>query len=138
MQGNENKLSRKSLTLALKHYGTAVRNMEQTVLLPSLLRDVPADDSLDGQAAESSRDLYDCYHLLKAIRNAVESGLVSADDSNAKEHVALRRSLEALPNMDPEAFFHFHLRGLFSLMSSLTKKSQDLTDKYLNIVGIGN
>ncbi|XP_076832913.1 thyroid hormone-inducible hepatic protein [Brachyhypopomus gauderio] len=137
MQGAETKLSRSSLALTLKRYSLAVRNMEQTVLLPSLLRDVPSDDDVDSQAAESGGDLYERYHLLKAIRNAVESGLVSIDDSKAKEHVVLRTSLESLPDTDSETLFHFHLRGLFSLVSTLTKTSQDLTDKYLDIVGIG-
>lgn len=138
MQCEETRLNRKSLLLALKRYSTAVIDMEQTILLPSLLRDVPSEDDVDCEAAENSKDMYEYYHMLKVIRNTVESGLVPYDDGNTKTHTALYKSLEPLPETDPEAFFYFHLRGLFSVMGTLTKKSQDLTDKYLDIVGIGN
>lgn len=112
--------------------------MEQTILLPSLLRDVPSEDDVDTEVEENSKDLFQYYHMLKAIRNTVESGLVPYDDGNPKTHTALYKSLEPLPEADPEAFFYFHLRGLFSVMNTLTKKSQDLTDKYLDILGIPN
>uniref|UniRef100_A0A4W5KWW7 Thyroid hormone responsive n=1 Tax=Hucho hucho TaxID=62062 RepID=A0A4W5KWW7_9TELE len=82
------KLNRGFLLLALRRYSAAVHNMEQTVLLPSLLRDVESDSDEDEDcfqdchsAAESScKDLYDYYLMLKAIRNTVESGLVPLDD----------------------------------------------------------
>lgn len=138
MQCEETRLNRNSLLLALKCYRTAVNDMEQTILLPSLLRDVPSEHDVDSEAVESSKDLFEYYQMLKVIRNTVESGLVPYDDSNTKTHKALLKSLEPLLEADLEAFFYFHLRGLFSVMSTLTKKSQDLTDKYLDIVGVGN
>ncbi|XP_007236791.2 mid1-interacting protein 1-B-like [Astyanax mexicanus] len=138
MQYAETKLNRNSLLLQLKRYSSVVNNMEQTILLPSLLRDVPSDDVEDSEAAENSMDLYESYHLLKAIRNTVESGLVAHDDSKVKKNTALHKSLEPLLEGDPEAFFYFHLRGLFSVMTTLTKKSQNLTEKYLDVIGIGN
>ncbi|XP_072547247.1 mid1-interacting protein 1-B-like [Salminus brasiliensis] len=140
MQCVETKLNKNSLLLALMRYSSVVNNMEQTILLPSLLRDVPSEDVENscGEAVENSVDLYECYQLLKAIRNTVESGLVPHDESKAKKNMALHKSMEPLLEADPEAFFYFHLRGLFSVMGSLTKKSQNLTEKYLDIVGIGN
>ncbi|TSN57757.1 Guanylyl cyclase-activating protein 1 [Bagarius yarrelli] len=138
MQSEESRLNKKSLLLALKRYSTAVNNMEQTVLLPSLLRDVPFEQDVDCDAADNSKDLYEYYHMLKVIRNTVESGLVPYNAGNMKTHTALYKSLEPLLEADPEAFLYFHLKGLFSVMSNLTKKSQDLTDKYLDIVGTGN
>ncbi|KAK3560511.1 hypothetical protein QTP86_009640 [Hemibagrus guttatus] len=138
MQCEETRLNKKSLLLALKRYSTAVNNMEQTILLPSLLRDVQSEDDVDCEAAESSKDLYEYYHMLKVIRNTVESGLVPSDDGQTKTHTALYKSLEPLLEAEPEAFFYFHLRGLFTVMTTLMKKSQHLTDKYLDIVGIGN
>ncbi|KAM6933719.1 thyroid hormone-inducible hepatic protein [Xenentodon cancila] len=135
MQYNENKLNKNSLILTLKRYNSAVSNMEKTILLPSLLRDVPSDEVLDHKAAEEScRDLYACFMMLKAIRNTVESSLAPLDDYKVKTP-GLK---VAEPHLDPEALFRFHLRGLFSVMSELTKTTRSLTDKYLDIIGVAN
>lgn len=136
MQSAEAKFNKNSLLLALRRYTTAVRDMEQTILLPSLLRDVPSDDGLDCDAAEEScTDLYDSYLMLKAIRYTMESGLISPDNRKAKNNSALQKSLEPLVDKDPEALFHFHLKGLFSVISELTKKTHHLTEKYMDIIG---
>jgi len=138
MQSATAKFNRNSLILTLKRYSSAVRNMEQTILLPSLLRDVPSDEVWDCEAAEDTcRDLKDNYVMLKVIRNRVESNLVPLDDLTAKNK-ELDKTLESLLDTDPEALFHFHLRGLFSVMSELTKKTQSLTEKYLDIIGVAN
>ncbi|XP_034556164.1 thyroid hormone-inducible hepatic protein [Notolabrus celidotus] len=137
MQHAEAKFNRNSLYLTLRRYSSAVTDMEQTILLPSLLRDVPSDEVWDCDAAEEScRDLYDHYLMFKAVRNTVESGLISMDDHKAKKHMTLSKTLEPLLDTDPEDIFCFHLRGLFSVMSDLTKKTQSLTDKYMGIIGV--
>ncbi|XP_062408892.1 mid1-interacting protein 1-B-like [Sardina pilchardus] len=140
MQSAEAKLSRNSLLLSLKRYSMAVHNMEQTVLIPSLLREVPSDDVLEQDAAfEDAKDLYDCYLMLRAIRTTVDSGLVSPHgDAKVKGQAALHKSLEPLLDADPEALFQFHLKGLFKIMGHLTKSSQNLTAKYMDIIGISN
>ncbi|XP_027000689.1 mid1-interacting protein 1-B-like [Tachysurus fulvidraco] len=138
MQCEETRLSKNSLLRALKRYSTAVNNMEKTILLPSLLRDVQSEDDMDCEAVENSKDLYEYYHMLKVIRNTAESGPLPYDDGHTKTQASLYTSLEPLLEADPEAFFYFHLRGLFSVMGTLTKKSQNLTHKYLDIVGVGN
>ncbi|KAM9441717.1 thyroid hormone-inducible hepatic protein [Salvelinus alpinus] len=140
------KLNRGCLLLALRRYSAAVHNMEQTVLLPSLLRDVESDEEEDcfqdchSAAGSSCKDLYDYYLMLKAVRNTVESGLVTLDDRKAKTqtYLAQNKTLEPMLEADPEALFHFHLRGLFSVMGNLTKKSQGVTTKYMDIIGIMN
>lgn len=139
MQFADAKFNRSSLLMALRRYSSAVHNMEQTILLPSLLRDVPYDDdddALDCEAAENNKDLYECYLQLKAIKITVESGLVPYDDIKGKSHAVLYKSLEPLLEADPEALFQFHLRGLFAVMATLTKKSHSLTKKYLDIIGV--
>ncbi|XP_040902849.1 thyroid hormone-inducible hepatic protein [Toxotes jaculatrix] len=141
MQSVEAKFNRNSLLLALRRYSSAVSDMEQTILLPSLLRDVPSDEVWDSEAAEEScrcRDLYGNYLMLKAIRNTVESGLVPLDDPKTKNSTVLSKTLEPLLDTDPEALFRFHLKGLFSVMSELTKKTQNLTGKYMDIIGAAN
>ncbi|XP_071773640.1 thyroid hormone-inducible hepatic protein [Centroberyx gerrardi] len=141
MQSAEARINRNSLLLALRRYSSAVRDMEQTVLLPSLLRDVPSDEVWDCEAAEEfCKDLYESYVMLKAIRTTVESGLIPLDErkAKAKSNTSLSKTLEPLLESDPETLFHFHLRGLFSVMSNLTEKTQSLTDKYMDIIGVAN
>nr|XP_046149564.1 mid1-interacting protein 1-B-like [Oncorhynchus gorbuscha] len=142
------KLNRGCLLLALRRYSAAVHNMEQTVLLPSLLRDVESDSDTDDDCFQdchsadgsSRKDLYDHYLMLKAVRNTVESGLVTLDDRKAKNqtYLAQNKTLEPMQEADPEALFHFHLRGLFSVMGNLTKKSQGVTTKYMDMIRIMN
>ncbi|XP_037533556.1 mid1-interacting protein 1-B-like [Nematolebias whitei] len=130
MQSTDGKFYQKSLILTLKRYSSAVSDMERTVLLPSLLRDVPSECEA---TEESCRDLYSNFLMLKAIRNTVESSLVSLDEHKAK-NAAL--APETLLDADPEALFRFHLRGLFSVMSDLTNQSKCLIEKYLDIIGV--
>ncbi|KAM3615965.1 uncharacterized protein V6R79_010346 [Siganus canaliculatus] len=138
MQSAEVKFNSSSLLLALRRYSSAVKDMEQTILLPSLLRDVPSDEAWDDDAAEEScSDLYGNFLTLKAIRNTVESGLVPLDDHKAINNT-LNKTTECLFDSDPQALFRFHLRGLFSVMTDLTKKTQNLTDKYMDIIGVAN
>lgn len=140
MQSAEPRFNNNSLLLALRRYSSAVSDMEQTILLPSLLRDVPSDEVWDCEAAdETGRDLYGNYSMLKAIRNTVETGLVYFDElKTPKNNPALSKTLEPLLDTDPEALFRFHLRGLFTVMSDLTKKTQNITDKYMDIIGVSN
>lgn len=139
MQSAEAKFNRNSLLLTLRRYSSAISHMEQTVLLPSLLRDVPADDVWDSEAAEENcKDLYSDYLMLKAIRNTVESGLIPLDEHKKNNTIGLNKKLEPLSDKDPETLFRFHLRGLFSVMSDLTKRSENLTEKYMDIIGLTN
>lgn len=139
MQSAEAKFNRNSLLLALRRYSSAVSDMEQTILLPSLLRDVPSDEMWDCEEGEEScRDLYGNYVMLKAIRNTVDGSLVLLDDHSAKNNTALSKTLEPLLDTDPEALFCFHLRGLFSVMNDLTTKTQSLTEKYKDIIGVAH
>ncbi|KAM8904466.1 thyroid hormone-inducible hepatic protein [Spinachia spinachia] len=138
MQSAEAQFNKNNLMLTLRSYSSAVSDMEQTVLLPSLLRDVPADEAWDREAAdESCRDLYSNYLMLKAIRNTAECSLVLLDDK-AQSNAELNRTLEPLLDTDPESLFRFHLNGLFSVMCDLTKKTQRLTVKYMDIIGVVN
>lgn len=139
MQSAEARFNKNNLLLTLRRYSSAVSDMEQTILLPSLLRDVPSDEVWDSEAAEETcRDLYSNYLMLKAIRNTVESSLVFLDDHKTKNNTVINKTLEPLLDTDPKALFHFHLSGLFSVMNNLTKKTQNLTEKYMDIIGVAN
>ncbi|XP_058489886.1 mid1-interacting protein 1-B-like [Solea solea] len=137
MQFADANFNKSSLLLAVRRYSSAVSDMEQTILLPSLLRDVPSDDVWDSEEAEETcEDLYTNYTMLKNIRNTVESGLLHLSDRKIEDSVVLHQTLEPLLDTDPQVLFCFHLRGLFSVMNSLTKKSQSLTEKYMDLIGV--
>ncbi|KAM6973102.1 thyroid hormone-inducible hepatic protein [Aplochiton taeniatus] len=138
MQSAEYK--RSCLLLALRRYSNAVHDMEQTVLLPSLLRDVSSDDKeWDCEAPDGSvKDLYDTYVMLKSMRNTVESGLFPLEGLQAKANTSLNKTMEHLMDDNPETLFNFHLRGLFSVMGLLTNKSQNVIDKYMDIIGVSH
>ncbi|XP_061073430.1 mid1-interacting protein 1-B-like [Conger conger] len=145
MQSAEAKLGRSSLMAALWRYIAAVRDMEQTVLLPSLLREVAVDDDDDdcvdeGQEGSGGKDMYESYLMLKALRNTAESSFASHDEPKGlgPHHQALSHTLEPLLQSDPEVLFRFHLQGIFAVMNSLASKSQSVTSKYLEIVGVAN
>ncbi|XP_028321402.1 thyroid hormone-inducible hepatic protein [Gouania willdenowi] len=122
---------RSGLYLAMRKYSTAVRDMEQTVLLPTLLRDIRSDQVWNSQSEDISTDLYDYYMMLKALRNTVESGSINKDDLKTQS-----KTTELLLDSDPQALLHFHLRGLFSVMSDLTEKTQSVKDKYVEVIGV--
>ncbi|XP_056466713.1 mid1-interacting protein 1-B-like [Gadus chalcogrammus] len=142
MQTADNRLNKNSMVLALRRYSAAVNHMEHTVLLPTLLRDVPSDDLWDGEVEEeeASQDLYQNYLTLKAIKVTVESGLIPLDDRRSAKSRAATPSPSLTSGSpveaDQEALFHFHLSGLFSVLGHLTKKSQSLTEKYKEIIGV--
>lgn len=129
MQTTEAKLKRSSLSLMLKRYSSAVSDMERTILLPSLLRDVPSD-WMDCEAARAN-DLYGNYMMLRTIRNTVESSLVPLEEQDGRRKEPVRS-----PEPDSEELFQFHLRGLCSVMNDLTEKTRSLTEKYLNMIGV--
>uniref|UniRef100_A0A8C5LZQ9 Thyroid hormone responsive n=1 Tax=Leptobrachium leishanense TaxID=445787 RepID=A0A8C5LZQ9_9ANUR len=111
-----------SLTTAIAKYSKAARNMEQMVLFPSLLRDVPQED----QASDEGRDLYDCYVKLKAIRMSLEQGLVPEDkEADGKITTAF----------SGEMFYH-HFKGLSTVLNQLTQESNVLTSKYKDLLGV--
>ncbi|XP_028656153.1 mid1-interacting protein 1-B-like [Erpetoichthys calabaricus] len=134
MQSVEPKHQKSCLTMALAQYTSAVRNMEHTVMLPSLLRDVTLDEE---SAMADAKDLYECYLMLKSIRNTVESGLMPLDDWKTKS-LHFTKETQNSEITDPEAIFYLHLKGLYSVLNNLTKKSQSLTKRYKDIIGLAN
>ncbi|ELW65791.1 Mid1-interacting protein 1 [Tupaia chinensis] len=107
-----------SLFNAMNRFIGAVNNMDQTVMVPSLLRDVPlAEPELDndvgveeGSAWKSKDILVDLSHL---------------EGADAGEE-------------DLEQQFHYHLRGLHTVLSKLTRKANILTNRYKQEIGFGN
>lgn len=139
-----------SLFSAMTRFIGAVNNMDQTVMVPSLLRDVPLDDAVGGEVNSPARaaaagnavhpvpaayfrtgDMYGYYVLLKSIRNDIEWGVLQGDERR-KDPARLEPDGE-----DLEQLFRFHLNGLHAVLGELTRKANTLTNRYKQEIGIG-
>ncbi|NXJ75052.1 M1IP1 protein, partial [Trogon melanurus] len=150
-----------SLFNAMNRFIGAVNNMDQTVMVPSLLRDVPLlleeldaagavcpprDAALspgDPGAYFSRRDMYSHYVLLKSIRNDIEWGVVQppAGEEGARKKDKLGGggpAEEGDGEEDLEKQFHYHLSGLHSVLSKLTRKANVLTNRYKQEIGFSS
>ncbi|NXC68416.1 M1IP1 protein, partial [Anhinga anhinga] len=156
-----------SLFNAMNRFIGAVNNMDQTVMVPSLLRDVPllleeleaaggvcpqreaARPPGDPGAFFSRRDMYSHYMLLKSIRNDIEWGVVQppAGEEPARKKDKLGGggggggggpAEEGEGEEDLEKQFHYHLSGLHSVLSKLTRKANVLTNRYKQEIGFSS
>lgn len=127
----------------------AVNNMDQTVMVPSLLRDVPLEEEKDVSSVRTASnssatyfpdgDMYSDYVLLKSIRNDIEWGVIQAEERR-KDKLgvnALEITRVEPDDEDLEKLFHFHLSGLHTVLSKLTRKANTLTNRYKQEIGIG-
>lgn len=140
MQTSESYNQRNSLFSSMSRFIGAVNNMDQTVMVPSLLRDVPLDDHVTPVAAANSPahlsqdgNMYSSYMLLKSIRNDIEWGVVQGEERR-REKVGVAMA----PEDDLETQFHFHLKGLHTVLSKLTRKADTLTTRYKEEIGCRN
>ncbi|XP_078147309.1 mid1-interacting protein 1-B-like [Centroberyx gerrardi] len=144
MQITDSYNQKKSLFNAMNRFIGAVNNMDQTVMVPSLLRDVPLDDcaelrELRRAAADNAApayfrdgDMYSSYVLLKSIRNDIEWGVLQGEKPGGTGGTGVELEEED----DLEKQFHFHLSGLHAVLSKLTRKANTLTNRYKEEIGI--
>uniref|UniRef100_A0A4W6DAR4 MID1 interacting protein 1a n=1 Tax=Lates calcarifer TaxID=8187 RepID=A0A4W6DAR4_LATCA len=89
MQLPETPNQKNSLFNAMNRFIGAVNNMDQTIMVPSLLRDVPLDEDREMGSLKSDvdeGDMYSYYQLLKSIRTDIEWGVrCAAADERRKE-----------------------------------------------------
>lgn len=147
MQISESYNQRNSLFNAMNRFIGAVNNMDQTVMVPSLLRDVPQDEEIKPVRTAGNGtttyfqegDMYGSYVLLKSIRNDIEWGILQGDERR-KEKIGVTpldvTRIEADED-DLEKQFHIHLNGLHAVLSKLTRKANVLTNRYKEEIGIG-
>ncbi|XP_069492649.1 mid1-interacting protein 1 [Ambystoma mexicanum] len=161
MQISDSYNQKHSLFNAMNRFIGAVNNMDQTVMVPSLLRDVPLDSEeeeddegkgtpqqhLHHGAADyftaQRRDMHSYYVLLKSIRKDIEWGVLQGEDRLKKDKLgSTGPGLEGgRPEDDPEAEedlqqqFHYHLSGLHTVLSKLTRKAHLLTNRYKEEIG---
>lgn len=139
---------------AMNRFIGAVNNMDQTVMVPSLLRDVPLDEDSEMSSLKSDvdeGDMYSYYQLLKSIRRDIEWGVrCAAADERRKESMMITRTNSSVSTSssasseedeeedeDLEKQFQFHLTGLQGVLSKLTQQANCLTKRYKKEIGIG-
>ncbi|XP_029967773.1 mid1-interacting protein 1-B-like [Salarias fasciatus] len=163
MQMQETPNQKNSLFNAMNSFIGAVNNMDQTIMVPSLLRDVPVDGDSELSSLKADMDegdMYSHYQLLKSIRRDIEWGVrCAAADERRKEGMKISRtnssastsssmSTASLSSSDEddddeeegedlEKQFQFHLVGLQGVLSKLTQQANCLTRRYKKEVGIG-
>lgn len=144
-----------SLINVMHRFMAAANNMDETIMVPSLLRDLPLEEQAVGeveannnepQCPSKQRDMYEHYLLLKSIKNDMEWGLLKREMSSGTSFLEMAVKQEETVSGDPsrddnsdlEHQFHFHLRGLFGVLSKLTLQADHLTSRYKREIGGGN
>ncbi|XP_063301015.1 mid1-interacting protein 1A-like [Pelobates fuscus] len=116
------------LTTAMTEYCKATRSMEQVVMFPSLLRDVPMEKPLN--PGNECKDLYHLYIKLKTVRINLEHGLIPVEDQE------IDADIKTMTDMDNEGMFYHHFKGLFCILGQLAQESNILTNKYKDLIGM--
>ncbi|XP_045413229.1 thyroid hormone-inducible hepatic protein [Lemur catta] len=135
------------LLTVMDRYSAEVRNMEQVVMIPSLLRDVQLS-SHRGQGQARAPDLYTYFTMLKTICVDVDHGLLLREEWQAKvagreadkaeNEVAETEEAEddrASGELDLEAQFYLHFSSLHHILTHLTLRAQEVTRKYQEMTG---
>lgn len=145
MQISESYNQKNSLFNAMNRFIGAVNNMDQTVMVPSLLRDVPLDDAQAERTAANGTaffpqdgDMYSSYVLLKSIRNDIEWGVAQGDERRKEKAGDAEATRPEAEEDDLEKLFRFHLSGLHAVLSKLTRKADTLTTRYKEEIGCRN
>ncbi|CAI5652584.1 unnamed protein product [Oreochromis niloticus] len=132
-----------SLINVMHRFIAAANNMDETIMVPSLLRDMPLDEQQannnnEPPCSNKQRDMYEHYLLLKSIKNDMEWGLLKREVSSGasflemavkqEEQQAVKGDIHVDDNADLQHQFHYHLRGLFGVLSKLTMQADHLTN----------
>ncbi|XP_051514627.1 mid1-interacting protein 1-like [Myxocyprinus asiaticus] len=153
---NDAHCNKHSLLNVMNRFMAAANNMNETIMVPSLLRDVPLEEQ-DSQTPFShnnepslpskQRDMYEHYLLLKSIKNDMEWGLLKREMGGSASFLEMAVKQEgpqqqvkgdAEDGSDLEGQFHYHLHGLFAVLSKLTVQADHLTNRYKREIGGGS
>ncbi|KAA0709516.1 Mid1-interacting protein 1-like [Triplophysa tibetana] len=155
MQLNDAQCNKHSLLNVMNRFIAAANNMNETIMVPSLLRDVPLEDNASEESVSHNnnnepsypkqRDMYEHYLLLKSIKNDMEWGLLKREMGGSFLEMAVKQeepqqqmSGDAIDCPDLESQFHYHLHGLFGVLSKLTVQADHLTNRYKREIGGGS
>ncbi|XP_041051825.1 mid1-interacting protein 1-B-like [Carcharodon carcharias] len=138
MQITDFKNNRSSLFNALNRFITAVTVMGETIMVPSLLLDLPVEeeDNHSESNVSKQRDMYENYLLLKSIRNDIEWGIPNEQIKSDLESRKARE--EDTDSGDLQRLFHHHVNGLYNVLSKLTLQANHLTNRYTRELGIND
>lgn len=133
-----------SLLNAIKNFVQAVDSMDETVMIPCRLRDIPVESVAaatpevnNNKAVISTHqlngDLYNFYVMLHAIRKEITVGPNINDEESNNED-----SDDSVNENDPSnenarktaAAFRYHLRGLFGILHQMTETAKVLSSRY--------
>lgn len=85
-----------TLQKSMNEFMTAVSVMEDTVMVPSMLRDIGVIRGVDGVTkcppASNAASLYHFYAMLRSMKTELARGLPGADGSNGKTHLHRQHS----------------------------------------------
>ncbi|XP_037136843.1 mid1-interacting protein 1A [Syngnathus acus] len=157
----ETPAQKNSLFNAMNRFLGAVNNMDRTVMVPSLLRDVPLCDDAELYGHKSDVDMYSYYQLLKSIRQDIEWGLrvspvvketpprlsrinsIASTGSSSSFGSSLSSASseddeyeEEEEDEDLQKQFQFHLAGLQGVLGKLTTQANSLTKRYKQSIGL--
>nr|XP_057938301.1 mid1-interacting protein 1-B-like [Doryrhamphus excisus] len=142
-----------SLFNAMNRFIGAVNDMDQTVMVPSLLRDVPLGEETElacpKQPDVDEADMYSYYQLLKSIRRDIEWGVrvspalappmftrMNSTASFASSLSGSSEEDEEDEEEDLEKQFQYHLTGLQGVLGKLTMQANTLTRRYKQEIGL--
>ncbi|XP_049583219.1 mid1-interacting protein 1A [Syngnathus scovelli] len=162
----ETPAQKNSLFNAMNRFLGAVNNMDRTVMVPSLLRDVPLCDDAElyghkSDVDDGDVDMYSYYQLLKSIRQDIEWGLrvspvvketplrlsrinsIASTGSSSSFGSSLSSASseddeyeEEEEDEDLQKQFQFHLAGLQGVLGKLTTQANSLTKRYKQSIGL--
>lgn len=136
-----------SLLTVLNKFVQAVNVMDETVMIPSRLKDMEMESAVKNPEIKEENnnmaivpiinpgtDLYSFYKMLNTIKKELISGKPGEEEqavtsSDSEDDSAEDDSAEDSSKQTAELFRH-HLQGLFSVMNQLTNTAKALTDKY--------
>lgn len=139
-----------SLISALNKFVEAVDTMDETVMIPSRLRDldIPASTSSEINTHNNNMailpfgtnrsDMYSFYLMLNAIKQELVSGYRNADEpTECSPKVEGSATASNTDNHSEQArktatAFRYHIRGIFTLLKQLTGTANYLTQTYEN------
>jgi hypothetical protein len=150
LSSNMRESSQQSLLMTMNRFVMAVNEMDDTVMIPNKLKDIPVDDivaggengkaivPLGGREANGSNgneapptDLYSFYTMLNAIKTELTRGPLTEEEE--EEEAACHHIDEQ--SKKTAAIFRHHLKGLFSVLKQLTHTAHKLTSKYQEDLG---
>lgn len=131
-----------SLLTVLNKFVQAVNVMDETVMIPSRLKDMEMESAVKNPEIKEENnnmaivpiinpgtDLYSFYKMLNTIKKELISGKPGEEEQAVTSSDSEDDSAEDSSKQTSELFRH-HLQGLFSVMNQLTNTAKALTDKY--------